>query len=67
MIIQFLIYHIAQSIINNHLSLIFLLHVSTSIRSSSGVYTKAYKYTHGVAVYSSVELSAAEWPAQGDC
>jgi hypothetical protein len=38
---------IEQSIINNSLSLVFLLHVSTSTRSSSSgrCYTKAYKYS----------------------
>jgi hypothetical protein len=34
LIIQYLMQQIAQSVINNHLSLMFLVHVSTSTRSS---------------------------------
>jgi predicted amino acid-binding ACT domain protein len=38
-IIQYLIEQIAQSIMNNHLSFMFLVHMSTSTRSSSETYT----------------------------
>jgi hypothetical protein len=44
LIVQHLIQQTAQSVINNHLSLMSLLHVSTSRRSSLGRCTKGYKY-----------------------
>jgi len=45
LIIQRLIHRIAQSIINNHLSLIFLLHASTSTGSSSERYIQRHAST----------------------
>jgi hypothetical protein len=36
LIMHYLMQQIAQSVINNHLSLMFLLHISTCTRSSSG-------------------------------
>jgi len=44
-IMQYLIQQIAQSVIHNHLSLMFILHVSTSTRSSSGRYTHIQSHT----------------------
>jgi hypothetical protein len=44
-IIQYLIQQIAQSEINNRLSLIFLLHVSTSTGSSSERYIQRHTST----------------------
>ena len=46
------------SVINNHLSVMFLVHVSTSIRSPSlrGVFTKAYKYGKFCQRHACVEL-----------
>jgi hypothetical protein len=45
LIIQYLVQQIAQSIINEHLSVMFLLHVSTSTRSSSGRYIQRHTST----------------------
>jgi hypothetical protein len=45
LIIQYLIQQIAQSMINNLLSLMFLLHVSTFTKSSSGRYRQRHTRT----------------------
>ena len=44
-IIQYLRQKIVQSVINNHVLLMFLLHVSTSVRSSSGGYLQWHTST----------------------
>jgi hypothetical protein len=56
-IIQHLIQQIAHSITNYHLSLMFLLHVSTSTRSSSERYTQSQISTaNSVKRWACVEL-----------
>jgi hypothetical protein len=45
---QYFIKQIAQSIINNNFSLMFLLHISTSIRSPSGRYIQRHTGTKNV-------------------
>lgn len=45
LIIQHSIHHIAQLVINNHSSLVFLLHASTSTGSSSGRYIRRHAST----------------------
>jgi hypothetical protein len=50
-ITQYLTKQIAQSIINNHLSLIFLLHVLTSTRSSSGWNTQKNTSTANLSTH----------------
>jgi hypothetical protein len=44
-VVQYLIQQIRQSVINNHLSLMSLLHVSTSTKSSSGRYIQRHTST----------------------
>jgi hypothetical protein len=60
-IIQGLIQQIAQSVINNHLLLMSLLHVLTSARPSSGRYIQMYTSTatsvEDVCVYLNAKLS----------
>ena len=47
LITQHLIKHTAQSAISNRLSFTCFLHVSTSTRSSSGIYSYKMAYSYG--------------------